>query len=189
MINPTSVVNQRLSLARALLSLPGQVQDSPQAVLACCYGAVELLVSGLDAYLLEINESSASASQGLVVEAAVSLHDLAQIDLEHCGIPQLVELSDLVQSPHSWLAQLLHVHQSMPTRPLALTQLNDQRAAQGKGVGQILASDKPFIDTSSESVQSASTSAKVELSLSLCSQYLEVCFELIQRQRESYQEF
>ena len=192
-IAPASVVNQKISLAKSLLTQDKQNSDS--LLMASCFGAVELIVAALQSYLVEIDHNADSANRVRVTIPA-DISKLGNMEATDMGIPQLTELVVLAQVKESWLSQLVALHTAMRACPLSLSESASVTTSSSSTVIQgsstpvnLIASDASTNQGEFSVDVSRLAGGKVVLSTHQCRYYLQACVELIQRQRESFQEF
>ena len=192
-IAPASVVNQKISLAKSLLTQDKQNSDS--LLMASYFGAVELIVAALQSYLVEIDHNADSANRVRVTIPA-DISKLGNMEATDTGIPQLTELMVLAQTKQSWLSQLIALHTAMRARPLSLSESATVTTSSSSSVNQgssapvnLIASDASSNRGELSVDVSRSAGGKVALSAHQCLYYWQACVELIQRQRESFQEF
>ncbi|BFM06981.1 hypothetical protein [Halioxenophilus aromaticivorans] len=193
-ISYTSVVNQRLALAKALLDQEPSANKT--AVLAGYYSVVELLGCALNNYLQEVNQQVGSVSVGAGGSLPASIADLEQFSQEGSVIPQLVELASLARTQGSWLQRLITAYDALKTHPIAL-QAEDAEEGQARSAasptvsepsGMVLIAKESGAGVTPVSPEQVG-SGKYFLSQQQCQQFYQACYEMVQRHRENYHEF
>jgi len=125
-INPASLVNQKLVLAKALLPLTNN--EDNQLALAARFGVIQLLAAALTNYLAEIKAFALQQRYAYMAEIPGDLAQLQNCDRAQCTLPEIGELLVLLENPDSWLATLLAKVTDVVRLPSASVTNDDIRA-------------------------------------------------------------